>query len=196
MIRPRLSKVANGTRLTTDLVNGIINRTEYAADLLRQYKLVAGKGMYVEPHYDGTRVSYLQQVGGGASSELPLGLFAGLPRDTDGAILLPPNGKIYQLPEPAKLQNGNYGPAQYIFRAAPGSSGTLTYGGGNYTVFRPDELGGMFLTPATQFIPSLENRIVTIDKSSINASWFYEYGMGLGTFNEFFPVVPGFIKYE
>jgi hypothetical protein len=59
--------VASGTRLTTDLVNGIINRTEYAADLLRQYKLAAGSGMYVEPHYDGTRVSYLQQVAGGAT---------------------------------------------------------------------------------------------------------------------------------
>ena len=67
MIRPRLPKLASGTRLTTDLINGIINRTEYAADLLRQYKLVAGNGMYVEPHYDGTRVSYYYPVGGGAT---------------------------------------------------------------------------------------------------------------------------------
>lgn len=65
MIRPRLPKVASGTRLTTNLVNGIINRTEYAADLLRQYKLIAGTEMYVEPHYDGTRVSYFYPVGGG-----------------------------------------------------------------------------------------------------------------------------------
>ena len=72
MIRPRLSKVASGTRLTTDLVNDIINRTEYAADLLRQYKLVAGTEMYVEPHYDGTRVSYLQPVGGGATPAQPV----------------------------------------------------------------------------------------------------------------------------
>jgi len=71
MIRPRLSKVASGTRLTTDLVNDIINRTEYAADLLRQYKLIAGTEMYVEPHYDGTRVSYLQQVAGGATPTRP-----------------------------------------------------------------------------------------------------------------------------
>jgi len=70
MIRPRLSKLASGTRLTTDLINGIINRTEYAADLLRQYKLTAGTDMYVEPHYDGTRVSYLQPVAGG-STPLP-----------------------------------------------------------------------------------------------------------------------------
>jgi hypothetical protein len=59
--------VASGTRLTTDLINGIINRTEYAADLLRQYKLTAGSGMYVEPHYDGTRVSYYYPVAGGAT---------------------------------------------------------------------------------------------------------------------------------
>ena len=72
MIRPRLPKVASGTRLTTDLVNDIINRTEYAADLLRQYKLVAGNGMYVEPHYDGTRVSYLQPVAGGATPTQPI----------------------------------------------------------------------------------------------------------------------------
>jgi hypothetical protein len=67
MIRPRLSKVASGTTLTTDLVNDIINRTEYAADLLRQYKLIAGTEMYVEPHYGGTRVSYYYPVAGGAT---------------------------------------------------------------------------------------------------------------------------------
>jgi hypothetical protein len=72
MIRPQLPKLASGTRLTTDLVNGIINRTEYAADLLRQYKLTAGNGMYVEPHYDGTRVSYLQPVAGGATPTQPI----------------------------------------------------------------------------------------------------------------------------
>jgi hypothetical protein len=72
MIRPRLSKVASGTRLTTDLVNSIINRTEYAADLLRQYKLIAGTKMYVEPHYDGTRVSYLQPVAAGATPLQPI----------------------------------------------------------------------------------------------------------------------------
>jgi hypothetical protein len=64
--------VASGTKLTTDLVNSIINRTEYAADLLRQYKLVAGNGMYVEPHFDGTRISYFQPVGGGSTPVQPL----------------------------------------------------------------------------------------------------------------------------
>jgi hypothetical protein len=50
----------------------MINRTEYAADLLRQYKLKAGDGMYVEPHADGTRVSYLQPVAGGATPTQPI----------------------------------------------------------------------------------------------------------------------------
>jgi hypothetical protein len=58
--------------MSVELVNGIIARTEYAADLLRQYKLVAGNGMYVEPHYDGTRVSYLQPVAGGATPAQPI----------------------------------------------------------------------------------------------------------------------------
>jgi hypothetical protein len=71
MIRPRLSKIASGTRLTADLINYIINRIEYAADLLRQYKLIAGTEMYVETHYDGTRVSYLKPVGGGAGPRPP-----------------------------------------------------------------------------------------------------------------------------
>jgi len=78
MIRPRLSKVASGTTLTTDLVNDIINRTEYAADLLRQYKLIAGTEMYVEPHYDGTRVSYLQPVAGGATPKQPISPLHGI----------------------------------------------------------------------------------------------------------------------
>jgi len=72
MIRPRPPKVATGARLTADLVNGIINRTEYAADLLRQHKLIAGTEMYIEPHYDGTRVSYLQPVGGGTTPAQPV----------------------------------------------------------------------------------------------------------------------------
>lgn len=72
MISPRLSKVVSGTRLTTDLLNSMIKRTEYAADLLQQYKLIAGNQMYIEPHYDGTRVSYLQPVGGGTTPTQPI----------------------------------------------------------------------------------------------------------------------------
>lgn len=62
MIYPRLNRVRSGQQLSVELINGLIKRTEYAADLLRQYKLIAGNGMYIEPHYDGTRVSYLQLV--------------------------------------------------------------------------------------------------------------------------------------
>jgi len=72
MIAPRIPLVRSGQILSTDLVNSLIGRTEYAADLLRQYKLIAGDEMYVEPHFDGTRVSYLQPVAGGATPTLPL----------------------------------------------------------------------------------------------------------------------------
>jgi hypothetical protein len=67
MIAPKIPFVKDGQILSVDLVNSMIARTEYAADLLRQYKLIAGDEMYIEPHYDGTRVSYLQQVAGGAT---------------------------------------------------------------------------------------------------------------------------------
>ena len=93
MIRPRLPKLASGTRLTTNLVNDIINRTEYAADLLRQYKLTAGNGMYVEPHYDGTRVSYLQQVAGGATPTQALTKTYSIPWNTRSDLL----GELYQV---------------------------------------------------------------------------------------------------
>lgn len=91
MIRPRLSQVGNGTRLTTDLMNGIINRTEYAADLLRQYKLTAGADMYVEPHFDGTRVSYLQPVAGGATPIKPIIKTYSIPWNTRTDLL----GQLY-----------------------------------------------------------------------------------------------------
>lgn len=68
MIRPKLYPVQSGTILTANLVNDIINRTEYAADLLRQYKLIAGTKMYVEPRYDGTRISFFKPVKGGAGA--------------------------------------------------------------------------------------------------------------------------------
>jgi hypothetical protein len=81
MIAPRIPLVRDGQILSTNLVNSMIGRIEYAADLLRQYGLIAGDEMYVEPHFDGTRVSYLQPVKGGAT---PLqGLFTGFPSETD-----------------------------------------------------------------------------------------------------------------
>lgn len=73
MISPKLEKLSDGSILTTNIVNSLINRIEYAADLLRQYKLIAGEEAYIEPHYDGTRVSFGSPVGGGAT-----------PRDTGG----------------------------------------------------------------------------------------------------------------
>ena len=72
MIAPKIPLVQDGQILSTNLVNSMIGRIEYAADLLRQYKLVAGDEMYVEPHFDGTRVSYNQPVAGGATPTLPL----------------------------------------------------------------------------------------------------------------------------
>lgn len=75
MIRPKIPLVQNGQRLTSDLINSMIHRTEYAADLLRQYRLTAGTEMYVEPHYDGTRVSYFYPVGGGTTIVQPISEF-------------------------------------------------------------------------------------------------------------------------
>jgi len=72
MIAPKIPLVQDGQILSTNLVNSMIGRIEYAADLLRQYKLIAGDEMYVEPHFDGTRVSYNQPVAGGATPTLPL----------------------------------------------------------------------------------------------------------------------------
>jgi hypothetical protein len=69
MITPRIPLLSSGQILSVDVVNSIIKRTEYAGDLLKQYKLIAGTEMYVEPHYDGTRVSYLQPVGGGGTPQ-------------------------------------------------------------------------------------------------------------------------------
>lgn len=66
MIEPKLSYVKNGTILTAELINSIIKRIEYVAEILYQSKLVAGKDIYVEPHFDGTRISFLRPVGGGS----------------------------------------------------------------------------------------------------------------------------------
>jgi len=79
MITPKIPLLKDGQILSVDVVNSIIKRTEYAGDLLKQYKLIAGNEMYVEPHYDGTRVSYLQPVGGGgtpATGDMYIGIAA------------------------------------------------------------------------------------------------------------------------
>jgi hypothetical protein len=57
MIYPRLNRVRNGQRLSVELVNGLIKRTEYAGDLLRQGKCLAGTDVSVAQRYDGTTIS-------------------------------------------------------------------------------------------------------------------------------------------
>jgi len=57
MIYPTLNKVTNGQRMSVELVNGLIKRTEYAADLLRQYKLIEGDEIDLNSLYGGTTIS-------------------------------------------------------------------------------------------------------------------------------------------
>jgi hypothetical protein len=57
MIYPTLNKVGSGQRLSVELVNGLIKRTEYAADLLRQYKLIEGDEIDLNSLYGGTTIS-------------------------------------------------------------------------------------------------------------------------------------------
>lgn len=108
MIAPKIPLVQDGQILSTNLVNSMIGRIEYAADLLRQYKLIAGDEMYVEPHFDGTRVSYLQQVAGGAFPKLPITSFPGFPSNTNfryNALVLPKKYKPGSAPtDPSKLK--------------------------------------------------------------------------------------------
>lgn len=68
MIAPKIPFVKNGQILTANILNHLISRTEYASRLLREYRCVAGNDAYVEPHYDGTRISIGIPVGGGANS--------------------------------------------------------------------------------------------------------------------------------
>ena len=56
MIYPKLDKVRNGEKMSVELVNGLIKRTEYAADLLKQYKCVAGTGINIKQRYDGATI--------------------------------------------------------------------------------------------------------------------------------------------
>lgn len=81
MIYPRLNRVRNGQRLSVELVNGLIKRTEYAGDLLRQGKCLAGTDISVAQRYDGATIS-------GES----VGVFAAIGQP--GAIYLAPNFNI------------------------------------------------------------------------------------------------------
>lgn len=57
MIAPKIPLVQDGQILSVGLVNSLIGRTEYAADLLRQYKMIAGDSISLEQQFDGTRVN-------------------------------------------------------------------------------------------------------------------------------------------
>ena len=57
MIYPRLNRVRNGQRLSVELVNGLIKRTEYAGDLLRQGKCLAGTDVAVAQGYNGAVIN-------------------------------------------------------------------------------------------------------------------------------------------
>ena len=57
MIYPRLNRVRNGQQLSVELINGLIKRTEYAGDLLRQGKCLAGTDVSIAQRYDGTTIS-------------------------------------------------------------------------------------------------------------------------------------------
>jgi hypothetical protein len=59
MIAPKIPLVQDGQILSVGLVNSLIGRTEYAADLLRQYKLIAGDKISIEQKYDGSIISSL-----------------------------------------------------------------------------------------------------------------------------------------
>ena len=63
MIYPRLNRVRNGQRLSVELVNGLIKRTEYAGDLLEKYRILDGIKTY-----KGTTIS-LSGLGGAAYND-------------------------------------------------------------------------------------------------------------------------------
>lgn len=54
---PRIPEVQNGQMLSANILNHIIRRTEYAADLLGQYKLINGDNISIERQFDGTRIN-------------------------------------------------------------------------------------------------------------------------------------------
>jgi len=58
MIYPRLERVSNGQQMSVELINGIIKRTEYAADLLKKYRCLAGAEILVAQQSNGTRISH------------------------------------------------------------------------------------------------------------------------------------------
>ena len=85
MIYPRLNKVGNGQRMSVELVNGLIKRTEYATELLRQYKTIAGDDITIEQQPDGRRISGARsQLDDLLDGRVPIGDIDGYVFDTAG----------------------------------------------------------------------------------------------------------------
>jgi hypothetical protein len=153
MIAPKIPLVQDGQILSTNLVNSMIGRIEYAADLLRQYKLVAGDEMYVEPHFDGTRVSYFYPVAGGAT---PIGSI--ITRPTDQRQLSPTDGKYNAALLLDKYKPGNEpGTAtreywEPFINGVPFDSSDLVYPPGSYLKWTVSGVSGILaLVPFIAF---------------------------------------------
>jgi hypothetical protein len=67
-IVPPIRPIRDGKILDVNLINQIINRTEYGAELLARYKMVAGSNIFVEQAGNGLGVSYLTALAGGAGT--------------------------------------------------------------------------------------------------------------------------------
>jgi len=67
-IVPPIRPVRSGKILDTNLINHMIQRTEYGAELLARYKMVAGTNMFVEQAGNGLGISYLTALAGGAGT--------------------------------------------------------------------------------------------------------------------------------
>lgn len=167
MIAPQIPLVKDGQILSVGLVNSLIGRTEYAADLLRQYKLIAGYGMYVEPHSDGTRVSYLQPVAGGATPRKPINRFPGFPSATNfryNARVLIEKYKPGSAPtDPAKLEE-YFQPFIDGFRIDV-SALIEIYGPDAYlkgSVFGGGEIDGYFANFSTILVVYGQNQYLTL----------------------------------
>ena len=72
-IVPPIRPVRSGKILDTNLINHIIQRTEYGAELLARYKMVAGTNMFVEQAANGLGISYLTALAGGAGDPVGSG---------------------------------------------------------------------------------------------------------------------------
>jgi len=72
-IVPPIRPIRDGKILDVNLINQIINRTEYGAELLARYKMVAGSNIFVEQAGNGLGVSYLTALAGGAGNPVESG---------------------------------------------------------------------------------------------------------------------------